>query len=309
MFHLSETSKDQARATALRIVINGASRIRSDRSSKDSEIKGAVLSLMAFDWTPSLAMIIGSRDLNRIFRLLRDGDIPPDEYILFRDTITHATDESVPLQHTQWRIWHELIVRFHLFEIAPIADWVSLIARLDSRGIRTPGCLHGIPFSDFAKTDWESGNTDMILMLWQAARTLVTRGATSAKGLIVPDSTDLQNLIFSLRKDHISSTDTIREYESLKRELDIPPGYENLTAAAKADALNRPDIRPTERLKVLDLAARMNVIRAFAGSLRPAASGMQSYLNFCHFARREPFPISSDSVRLWSGFFRPGKTY
>ena len=36
---------------------------------------------------------------------------------------------------------------------------------------------------------------------------------------------------------------------------------------------------------------------------------MQSYLNFCHFAKREPFPIFSDSVTLWGGLFRPGKTF
>ena len=229
MFHLSQTSKDQARATALRIVITGDSRILSDKSATDADIKGAVLPLMAFDWAPSLARCIGSRDLGRVFRLLRDGVIPSDEYVLFRDMITHATDESAPLHHTQWRIWHELIVRFHLFEIAPIADWVSLIARLDSREIRTPGCLGGIPFSDSTMADWESGNPDMILMLWQAARSLVTRWATSAKELNVPDSADCQKLILSLRKEDINSTDTAQEYESLKRELNLPPGYEKFS--------------------------------------------------------------------------------
>ena len=53
--------------------------------------------------------------------------------------ITRAADESAPLQHTQWRIWQELVVRFRFFEIAPIQDWARLIARLDSRGIRTAG--------------------------------------------------------------------------------------------------------------------------------------------------------------------------
>ena len=35
---------------------------------------------------------------------------------------------------------------------------------------------------------------------------------------------------------------------------------------------------------------------------------MQSYLNFGHLAQREPFQISSDSIALWSGLFRPGRT-
>ena len=88
---------------------------------------------MAFDWAPSLARRIGSRDLNLFFRLLRDGTIPSGEYVLVRDVITHNAGESASLQHTQWRIWCELIARYHLFEIAPIADCVSLISRLDSR--------------------------------------------------------------------------------------------------------------------------------------------------------------------------------
>ena len=114
--------------------------------------------------------------------------------------ITRAADESAPLQHTQWRIWQELVVRFRFFEIAPIQDWARLIARLDSRAIRTAGCLNGIPFSDFISADWGSGNSDMILTLWQAYRPLISAGETGSQELDAPDSRALKALTRSLRK-------------------------------------------------------------------------------------------------------------
>ena len=149
----------------------------------------------------------------------------------------------------------------------------------------------------------------MLLTLWQAARPLITTGTTSARELNVPDAKDFQKLILSLRKEAINSTDTAQEYESLKRELNLPPGYENFSVPAKSEALNRPDISSCGRMELRDLSGRGNVLRAFAGSLRPAASGMQSYRGFCHFAKRGPFPVSADSVALRSGLFRPGKTF
>ena len=64
--------------------INGTSKNLSDTSSTEVDIKRerAVLPVMAFDCTPSLAMYIEWRELNRIFRLLRDMAIPSDEYVL-----------------------------------------------------------------------------------------------------------------------------------------------------------------------------------------------------------------------------------
>ena len=32
------------------------------------------------------------------------------------------SDESVPTEHTQWRIWRQLIIRSHLFELAGTVD-------------------------------------------------------------------------------------------------------------------------------------------------------------------------------------------
>ena len=197
MLYLSETSNGQSRATALRILIDNSNRILSHKSAPKADIKGAALSLVAFDWAPLISDGAGSGDLNSLFRLLRDGVIPPYEYIICIDIITCATDGSVPLQHKQWRIWHALIVRFLLFEIAPIQDWVLLRARLDFRGIRAPGCANGTPFVDFTNAGWGIGRPDMIPILWQAARTLITEWAAGSRELTAPDSREFRPMIIS----------------------------------------------------------------------------------------------------------------
>ena len=114
---------------------------------------------------PIISDGVGSRDLGRLFRLLREEVIPPGDYVLFRDMITHAADESAPLQHTQWRIWKGLGAGFRLFEIAPIQDLARLIAWLDSRWIRVPGRQGGIPYTEFTSADWELGIPEVILTM------------------------------------------------------------------------------------------------------------------------------------------------
>ena len=63
-------------------------------------------------------------------------------------------------------------------------------------------------------------------------------------------------MVVSLRKEDIDSTDTAQEYESRKRELNLPSGYEKFHGPEKSDALNMPDISPSERMGVLDLVGR-----------------------------------------------------
>ena len=91
-------------------------------------------------------------------------------------------------------------------------------------------------------------------------------------------------------------------------DLRLPMNYELLGGAAKCDALNRADIRPPRRTGLRNLADRKNVLRAFAGSIRPAASGMKSYLGARRVPRREPLPLSTDSTDLLRGLSLPGKT-
>ena len=99
----------------------------------------------------------------------------------------------------------------------------------------------------------------------------MTSRETNATELNVSDIANLQGLILSLRKEYISLADTVNEYDSLKRELNLPLGYENLPGAAKVAALSRPDICPFRRMRLLALAGRNNVLRTFPGPLRPEA--------------------------------------
>ena len=55
----------------------------------------------------------------------------------------------------------------------------------------------------------------------------------------------------------------------------------------------------------ISIGANRNTLRAFAGSLRPAASCMQSFKNFCEFFGRQPFPIQTDTVILRINMFKP----
>ena len=57
------------------------------------------------------------------------------------------------------------------------------------------------------------------------------------------------------------------------------------------------------------MGANRNTLRAFTGSLRQAALGRQSYLDVCIFADKPAFPAHSDTVRIWSCLFPPGRTF
>ena len=122
-------------------------------------------------------------------------------------------------------------------------------------------------------------------------------------------ASDLQSPILSLRTDDINLAGRVREYEDLKHDLGLPPDFERRLQAAKRDAIRSINARPGEIHQLFSLGARRNTIRAFAGSLRPAASGMQSRLNCCIFAGKPGFPAQPDTVRLWSFLFRPGRAF
>lgn len=81
-----------------------------------------------------------------------------------------ATDVSIPLHHTQWVVWKETNSRLRLLEVSDIRARVALIARFDTRGVRSPKCIGQIPFAELTAADWELHHPDMIIWVWQAAR-------------------------------------------------------------------------------------------------------------------------------------------
>ena len=131
----------------------------------------------------------------------------------------------------------------------------------------------------------------MIIWIWQAARRDSAPCHASRPHAEFTPPDDFQALILNLRTDSVGDTEIGMEYAATGREFGLEPNFESLPMARKLLFLHERGIEPTRILKFLDLGARRNTLRAFAGSLRPAASGMQSYLNFCTFRLATPdFP-------------------
>ena len=93
---------------------------------------------MAIDWAPSLVKSVGFKLLNAVLEYVREDLLGTDRYRLFADMVAHASDEEMALEHTQWRIWRLLLIRFHLSEVADVMAWVALISRFDARGHQAP---------------------------------------------------------------------------------------------------------------------------------------------------------------------------
>ena len=118
MIHLSEADKKQAKGLALKVITDNANKVLSDRTSSREDKEKAILAMMSIEWTPDLAKMAGRGSLSRLLQQTRNGFFTNEEYKPFRDMIVHATDSTAPIQHGNWRIWHSLIIRYHLFELA-----------------------------------------------------------------------------------------------------------------------------------------------------------------------------------------------
>ena len=95
----------------------------------------------------------------------------------------------------------------------------------------------------------------------------------------------------------------------MRRGISLPADCDGLPSANKCSALSRTGLGRFRILISLDLVGKRNNLRAFAGSSRPAASGMQNYLNFSQFPERTPSPFDTDTGLLWITMFRPGRTF
>ena len=309
MLHWSKNESIPAKRTALDVIAAHAINVLSDRTVGQTDKEQAALALMAVDWTPATAKAIGWEKLNGLLHQIRNQVLPGGAYRVFADMIAHASDPCVPILHTQWELWKTVIVKYHLFEIADLQSWTSLVARLDTKSVRTPWELQRAEFRELNEVDWGADNPDMLLRLWQAARQQATPGTVSLPAALYTPKPDFQQLILSLRKDHIDSTQISTGYLNLRTELGIRENSELLSNSAKCEALTATGADRALVLRLLNLIAQRNTVRVFADSLRSAASGMQSYKNFCDFTGRPPFLVGPDTILLRSGLFRPGETF
>ena len=229
MFHLSESDRIKAKADALRTLTIHANEVLADRLSTREKKEGAVLALMSIEWTPGLARAVGSTPINKLLQRFRNDPIfSSDEYLIFKDMLLHATDDTIPIFATNWRIWHELIIRFHLFEIADVLEWVALVARFDSKGIRTPRCLARMPFGELSRVDWGCSSPVTIFLTWQAARQDYGGVPVTAVGQEPPSLRGFQNLTDSIQTESIADTTALMHYREARLSHGLPPDYESL---------------------------------------------------------------------------------
>ena len=198
MAHLSDEDKKRAKGTALKIIKDNANKVLSGRTSTMEEKEKALLAMMSIEWAPGLAKMAGRRSICRLLQQTRNGFFTMEEYNPFRDMIAHETDEPAPIQRGDWRIWHTLIIRYHLFELADTRQWTTLVARLDSMNIHIPYTLGRIPFYEITTIDWECESSDMILLLWRSAKQDISGFAVTKVGQAPPTIKEFQNLIYSL---------------------------------------------------------------------------------------------------------------
>ena len=309
MFHLPNTDRRTAKTFALRIITENANRIMAERSSTREDKENALMALMAIEWTPDLARSVGGRALNRLLCRIRNNVFSDEEYKIFSDMIAHATNEEIPPNHSQWELRRSVIIKFHLYEMSTLREWVSLVARLDSRGLRPPADLARINFSDLEEFERDLPHPDMLLWLWQGARQSLAAVPVTHPRTATGAAPDLQSLILSLRRGDIRDTAVSRDYEQIKADFGLPSNFERLSQAKRLEAFNNAGMSDYDVPRLSNLGALRNTVRAFAGSLRSAASGMQSYLNYCQFNGRIAFPVQTDTVLLWSAMFKPGRTF
>ena len=155
MIHLSDEDKKRANGTALKIITDNANKVIPDRTSEKEEKARGISAMMSIEWVPDLAKTVGSRIIRRPLQQTRNGFFTQEEYRPFRDMIAHATDETTPIQHGNWRIWQMLLIRYRLFELADTLQWATLIARMDSANISIPDTLGRIPFYEIPTIDWQ----------------------------------------------------------------------------------------------------------------------------------------------------------
>ena len=121
---------------------------------------------------------------------------------------------------------------------------------------------------------------------------------------------EFQNAICSIRTEFLAGADICRMFDALwGGGFRLPANFEALPHSNKRLKLNEAGLFPGQINELLSLSAQRNTVRALAGSLRPAASGVQSYKNFCGFIRRPLFRPMWMRYSNGADFFRTGRTF
>ena len=156
---------------------------------------------------------------------------------------------------------------------------------------------------------WGLLRPDMLSWIWQAAQQDLQPSRITRPHADFAQPEDSHALICLPRADSAQDPGIGSEFVDFRRKFPIPHGYGDLSTAEKYSILSR-SVEAASRISQLpNLPAHLNNLRAFAGSLRPAASGVRNYKNFCDFIGRPAFPVQTDTVLLRGGLFRLWRTF
>ena len=121
-----------------------------------------------------------------------------------------------------------------------------------------------------------------------------------------PSLTGFRNLTDSHLTECISAKAALCDYRTGRIPIVSPPCYESFSDGVKKSRIADSGAAHLGIPRFLTLGAWRNKLRAFAGSLRPGASGAQSFKNFCKFAGRMHIPVHADTMILRINMFQPG---
>ena len=227
---------------------------------------------------------------------------------IFAETFAHSAGESNPIGHPCWLLWKALIILYHLFDAADSTHRTALVAKLDTRGIRTPLCLARFSFSGLVAMDLQTPDPDLLTRLWHPDRQDAAPLPLRRPHFGPDGASDFQDLILSLRTDTVDSTSIGREFCELRDLIGVPADFDSLTDAGQCSVIRDSGRVPETVIRFRRLASDRYTIRSFGGSLRASASGMHPYKNFCVFIGLRASPVQTEHVLLRVGLFRTGRT-
>ena len=113
----------------------------------------------------------------------------------------------------------------------------------------------------------------------------------------------------SLRGVTIEVADIYLSYQEYKQMIQLEPNFDKPTHTKRTERLGDHHLDRHIVDLLLKTCHKLNIIRAFKGSLPSVASGINNYIRFCTMVRRPFFPVDEDTAELWSATFNPGKTF
>lgn len=136
--------------------------------------------------------------------------------------------------------------------------------------------LQRIPYAELMGAGWELHHPRMLIRFWKGSRHDSAPRLLPRQRAEFNHPDDSHSLVRSVRTDSLDETAIGEEYANLGREFALAPNFDILAMSGKIRLLRDRRIEPTRILKFLDPVAKRGTVRAFSGSLRPAASGVQS---------------------------------